>query len=89
MKKKISFISGNFNILHPGHLRLLGFAKSISDKLIVGVNSNKIAGINASVDEKLRLETVKSCSYVDEAILIKKSLIFTRSLLLNKFNLLS
>ncbi|MBI49378.1 MAG: ADP-heptose synthase [Crocinitomicaceae bacterium] len=80
MKKKISFISGNFNILHPGHLRLLGFAKSISDKLIVGVNSNKIAGINASVDEKLRLETVKSCSYVDEAILIKKSL---KTVLLN------
>ena len=74
MKKKITFVSGNFNILHPGHLRLLKFAKSITGYLIVGVNSNKIAGSAANIDEKLRLESVRSCSYVDHAVLITNSL---------------
>lgn len=41
--KKI-FISGNFNILHPGYLRLLKFAKKLGGYLTVGVTSNKIAG---------------------------------------------
>ena len=74
MKKRITFVSGNFNILHPGHLRLLKFAKSITGYLVVAVNSNKIAKMDATIDEKLRLESVKSCLYVDEAIIIKKSL---------------
>ena len=55
-------------------MRLLKFAKSITGYLIVGVNSNRIAGSAANIDEKLRLESVKSCSYVDNAVLITKSL---------------
>ncbi len=81
-KKKTTFVSGNFNILHPGHLRLLKFAKSVSGYLIVAVNSNKIAGSAATVDEKLRVENIKSCSYVDKVVLINKSLKDT----LKKFN---
>jgi cytidyltransferase-like protein len=41
--KKVAFVYGNFNIFHPGHLRLLKFAKESSDYLIVGVNSDKLA----------------------------------------------
>src|SRR5262245_65503620 len=36
--KRISFVSGNFNVVHPGHLRLLRFAREIADLLVVGVN---------------------------------------------------
>ena len=45
MKNKtiVVFVSGNFNILHHGHLRLLRFAKECGTKLIVGINSDKIA----------------------------------------------
>ena len=68
MKKKITFVSGNFNILHPGHLRLLKFAKSITGYLIVAVTSNKIAGQSAKIDEKLRDENIRSCSYVDKVV---------------------
>ena len=39
--KKV-FISGNFNILHPGHIRLFKFAKEIGAYLIVGVFCDKL-----------------------------------------------
>ena len=71
---KTVFISGNFNILHPGHLRLFRFSKEIADKLIVGIFSDKLAGLNSLVTEDLRLESVQSNSYVDEAFIIDDSL---------------
>lgn len=71
---KTVFISGNFNILHPGHLRLFRFSKEIADKLIVGVLSDKLAGSNSLVSEELRLESVQSNSFVNEAFIINDSL---------------
>ena len=35
--KRISFVSGHFRIIHVGHIRLLRFAKEMSDILVVGV----------------------------------------------------
>lgn len=66
--KKV-FVSGNFNILHPGHLRLLKFAKESGDYLIVGVSANTV-GDNSLLDEKFRLEAVQATSFVDEAFLL-------------------
>ncbi len=71
--KKI-FISGNFNIIHPGHQRLFKAAKELGDYLIVGVFSDKLADTGAYVEENLRLETIKSVSIIDESFLIKSSL---------------
>lgn len=68
--KKTAFVYGNFNILHPGHLRLLKFAKESSDYLIVGVNSNLIARNDRLFDEKIRLESVQATSFVDEAFIL-------------------
>ena len=68
------FISGSFNVLHPGHLRIFRFAKECGDKLIVGVFSDDISGVGAYVGEELRLEGVKSNIWVDEVFLIKGSL---------------
>ena len=39
---KTIFISGNFNILHPGHLRLLRFARELGEELIVAVHSDRL-----------------------------------------------
>jgi len=64
------FISGNFNILHPGHLRLLRFAKECGECLIVGVNSDRIAGADAYLSEDLRLESIRSSNFVNESFLI-------------------
>ncbi len=69
MDQRVVFVSGHFNVLHPGHLRLLRFAKECGDRLIVGVESDRIAGSAAHVREHLRLEGVRSNSWVDEAFL--------------------
>tara|TARA_R110001592_G_scaffold175466_1_gene414586 strand:+ start:6077 stop:7522 length:1446 start_codon:yes stop_codon:yes gene_type:complete len=67
---KTVFVSGNFNILHPGHLRLLRFSRELGDKLIVGVNSDRIGGETVHVTEKLRLEGILSNNWVNEAFLV-------------------
>ena len=69
--KKIVFVSGHFNVLHPGHLRFLKFAKECGDYLIVGVESNKIAKNAAYVDERIRLNSLKSVSLIDEAFILR------------------
>jgi len=66
--KKV-FVYGDFNILHPGHLRLLKFAKESGDFLIVGVNGDKFTS-NKGIDENTRLESIKATSYVDEAFIL-------------------
>ena len=72
--KKIVFISGRFNVIHPGHLRLLRFAKKMGDYLIVGLESDKLAKEEAYVSESLRLEGLKSNIWVDEVVLMRDSL---------------
>lgn len=62
MKK--AFVSGNFNIIHHGHLRLMKFARSIADELIIGLTEDmEDSEINTtSIDE--RIDNLKSISYV-------------------------
>ena len=67
---KSVFVSGNFNVVHPGHLRLLRFAREVGDKLVVGVWSDRCAGEAAYVPESLRLEGVSANGWVDEAFLV-------------------
>lgn len=66
--KKVVFVSGNFNILHPGHLRLLKFAKDSGDYLVVGVN-NQIPNSNL-LDADIRLEALLHSIYVDYAFIL-------------------
>ena len=72
--KKTIFISGNFNILHPGHLRLIKFARELGDRLVVGVISDKLGGDVIHIPQQLRLEGVSANSLVDEVMLISDSL---------------
>lgn len=68
------FISGNFNVLHAGHIRLFAFARNFGRKLIVGVMSDSQAGGAAYVEQSLRLEAVRTNSWVNTAILIDEPL---------------
>lgn len=61
-------VTGSFSVLHPGHMRLLRFAKECGDRLIVGVNSDRIC--SALVPERLRLEGIQSNTWVNEAFLL-------------------
>lgn len=45
MNQKTVFISGNFNILHPGHQRLINFARDFGERLVIGVNSDETSGV--------------------------------------------
>ena len=67
---KTVFVSGSFNVLHPGHVRLLRFARECGDRLIVAVQSDHLAGNAAHVHEHLRLEGVQSIGWVDEAFIV-------------------
>ena len=71
--KKV-FISGNFNILHPGHIRLFKFAKECGDKVIVGVMADKLVKEKNYLPQEDRMESIRSISIVDEVHLISKSL---------------
>lgn len=66
--KRIVFVSGNFNTVHPGHLRLLRFARECGDFLVVGVNDNHSRTL---VDEALRLDGVRSIGFVDYAFILR------------------
>lgn len=68
--EKTVLVSGNFNVLHPGHLRLLRFARECGDRLVVAVYSDRVAGKGAHVPQALRLESVESISQVDEAFIM-------------------
>lgn len=52
--QRISFVSGNFNVVHPGHLRLLKFAADLT-----GLFWTKLC-------EKLSLE--RNFSYAEEEV---------------------
>lgn len=71
VRKRVVFVSGNFNIIHPGHLRLLRFAKECGDYLVVGVLDDKSPG--SFMDEKLRLEGLQAISWVDYAFILRET----------------
>jgi rfaE bifunctional protein kinase chain/domain len=68
-KGKIVFVSGFFNIVHPGHLRLLRFAAECGDYLVVGVYND--ASGDSLLDEKTRLEGVRAISLVDHCFILE------------------
>ena len=66
--------NGCFDVLHRGHVELFKYAKSLGDKLVVGIDSDekvrKDKGdgrpYNSVVDRKFVLESIK---YIDEVII--------------------
>lgn len=69
--KRIVLVSGNFNTIHPGHLRLLRFAAECGNCLVVAIADDHDEG--ALVPAGLRLEGVRSISFVDHAFVLQGS----------------
>lgn len=72
MKKKIiGYTTGVFDLFHVGHVEILKKSKSLCDKLIVGVTSDKLVRYKykkAVIPYKERMKVVSSCKYVDLAV---------------------
>jgi rfaE bifunctional protein kinase chain/domain len=66
-------ITGVFNVLHPGHIRLLRFGSECGTHLTVAIQSDEILEKPAYVSEKLRLECVLSNTYVDKSFITSES----------------
>ena len=67
----IGYTSGVYDLFHIGHLNILRNAKSMCDKLIVGVTIDdlvKYKGKKAVIPFTERAEIVRAISYVDSVI---------------------
>lgn len=69
----IAFVSGNFNIVHPGHLRLLKFASEAGDRVVVGVQADSSPGV--TMPAEMRLEGLRSNSLVQHSFLMTKPVV--------------
>jgi rfaE bifunctional protein kinase chain/domain len=69
--KRLVFVSGNFNIVHPGHVRLLNFARSCGDALVVGLHADGEEGV--ALAHELRLESLTSMSSVDHVVTLRQA----------------
>ena len=67
----IGYTTGVYDLFHIGHVNLLRNAKSLCDKLIVGVTIDELVmykNKKAVIPFHEGLEVVQSCKYVDLAI---------------------
>lgn len=67
----IGYTTGVFDLFHIGHLNLLKNAKSMVDKLIVGVTVDELVaykGKQPMIPFKDRIEIVRAIKYVDVAV---------------------
>jgi D-beta-D-heptose 7-phosphate kinase/D-beta-D-heptose 1-phosphate adenosyltransferase len=77
-KKRIVFTNGCFDILHPGHIRLLRQAKSFADILIIGLNSDssvkKIKGASRPIiKQQERAEVLAALEMVDYIVIFHEA----------------
>lgn len=67
----IGYTTGVFDLFHIGHINILKNAKSMCDKLIVGVSIDELVKYKnkrAVIPFEERIEIIQSCKYVDIAV---------------------
>lgn len=67
---KTVLVPGNFAVLHPGHIRLFRYAKSIGDRVIVALD---VMGVDEE-DADWRVGAIAGTSLVDEVVLVRTDL---------------
>lgn len=71
-KYHVGYIAGVFDLFHIGHLNMFKRAKELCDYLIVGVVTDESVRKNKKTSPYIpfeeRLELVRSCRFVDEAV---------------------
>lgn len=71
MLMKTIFVNGCFDVLHRGHIELLAHARSLGDRLVVGIDSDqRVASMKGPSrpinNQNDRAFFLKSIRYVDE-----------------------
>jgi rfaE bifunctional protein kinase chain/domain len=66
--RKLVMVSGNFNLIHPGHIRLLNFARTCGDALVVALFDDDGPGV--VVPREVRLEGLASMTSVDHVVVL-------------------
>lgn len=81
---KVGYIAGVFDLFHIGHLNMFKRAKEQCRYLIVGVVSDEGVRLNKQAEPFVpfdeRIEMVRSCKYVDEAIKLPLDFCGTRDM---------
>jgi D-beta-D-heptose 7-phosphate kinase/D-beta-D-heptose 1-phosphate adenosyltransferase len=77
LQKRVIFTNGCFDVLHKGHLTLLKQARSLGDKLVVGLNSDssvkRLKGQDRPFnDVDTRREQLLLIPYVDDVIIFEE-----------------
>jgi rfaE bifunctional protein kinase chain/domain len=72
--KRLVLVFGIFNVVHPGHIRLLNFARELGAHLNVGILSDDLAASSAHVNEMDRLASVSAIGIVDGTFLVTSSI---------------
>ena len=80
----IGYIAGVFDLFHIGHLNMFKRAKEMCNYLIVGVVSDEGVRLNKQAEPFVpfeeRIEMVRSCRYVDEAVKLPLDFAGTRDM---------
>jgi D-beta-D-heptose 7-phosphate kinase / D-beta-D-heptose 1-phosphate adenosyltransferase len=71
---RIGFTNGCFDLLHPGHVRLLTEARAVCDRLVVGLNSDaSVAALKGAgrpiQDQQARAEVLAALEAVDLVVI--------------------
>ncbi len=67
----IGYTTGVFDLFHTGHLNILKNAKSLCDRLIVGVTTDELVSYKnkkAIIPFEERMEIVRAIKYVDTVV---------------------
>jgi len=77
LNENVIFTNGVFDILHRGHFELLKTARSLGNKLIVGINSDasvrRLKGPTRPInDEFIRMEQLLSLPWVDDVVIFEE-----------------
>ncbi|WP_298875351.1 D-glycero-beta-D-manno-heptose-7-phosphate kinase [uncultured Bradyrhizobium sp.] len=76
-KLRVGFTNGCFDILHPGHVKVLTAARAACDRLVVGLNSDasvrRLKGADRPVqDQRARAEVLAALEAVDLVVIFEE-----------------